>query len=747
MKDLFLAKRKFIIVLFLLLTGVMAIFALRLQFSFSFEQFFPKGDEDLEFFQEFTSEFETDDNFLLVAVENEGGIFDSVFLKKFHDFSIDCKGLPHVVKSQSLTQIKYPLKTPFGTTTVPAIHLNNPEKYPQDKKILLEDERFAETLLNKDCTSAIVTIKNIETIGLEESQELVTSLQQLIQAYGFDNHYILGRAYFSKELVDIQLKEVIISTIVSMLLLLVVMFLLYRKAWSVFVGLISIAMAMTIFFGLLGLLKRELNIMSALYPVLMLIVGTSDVIHIMTKYLDELKKGNSNEDAIWVTIKEIGLATFLTSVTTAVGFMSLMSSRITPVSDFGLNAGIGVVIAYIVVVLFTTAVLSLLPKEKLVSTKGSQFWDKLMIKSYTYGRRNPKNILFSGFIITLLCFIGMSQITTNYKIESNLPRKGKVTTDFKYFEKNYGGFRPMEFAITSQGSFNALDFEVQREIERLENKLRTEKKFSSIASVTMMQKSIERMNGRNKVEAYNFPQTKKRFERNQKMLKNLPNVGNNVLISKDLKKARISTRISDIGADNISLLGKNLDQWIKENINLNIISVRRTGTGVLVDKNAHYVRESLIYGLGLALGIISLLMGLLYKDVKMLVISLIPNIFPLLFAAALMGFIGVEMEAGISIVFAIVFGIAVDDTIHFLSKFKLAKSDGLSTEEALKVTFVETGKAITLTTIVLFFGFLVMLFSSNPGSVNVGLLISTTLISAVVCDLTLLPLLLRRFIK
>jgi len=748
MKDLFLSSRKPIILLFILLTLGGAFFATQLKFTFSFEQFFPEGDDDLAFFQEFISDFETDDNFLLVAIENKDGVFDSSFLKKFHAFSLDCKDLPHVISSQSLTQIRYPLKTPFGVTTIPAIHINDPSKYDQDKKIILEDERFRETFINSDVTSLTVSIKNIESIGLQESEELISAIYEKLDQYQFDDYHLLGRAYFSKELVEMQLYEIIITSLISGFLILFVMFLIYKKPMSVFIGLISIGMGLVIFLGVLGLLGRELNIMSALYPVLMLIVGTSDVIHIMTKYLDELKKGKLQNDAIWVTIKEVGLATLLTSVTTAVGFLTLMSSRIYPIRDFGINAGVGVIIAYIVVILFTTACLSLCSKNQLLSLKKeSGRWDRLMEKGYQLTINKSKTILATTFLITIACLYGMTLISTNYKIESNLPRTGKVTEDFKYFEKNYGGFRPLEFAIQTKGDIKADDYVIQSEINNLEEHLRTTGKFNSIVSPTMLQKSIQRMNGRNKASAYIFPSTEKQYLKNKKLIEKIPNVGTNILINKDKTKARLSTRLLDIGADNIRNLGAEMDEWVGKNIDTSLMSVKRTGSGILVDKNAFYVRESLMKGLSIALVIISLLMGFLFKDFKMLLISIIPNVFPLFFAAGLMGYFGIEMEAGVAIVFAIIFGIAVDDTIHFLSKFKLSLRAGKSIEESIHVTFKETGKAICLTSVILFFGFMIMLFSNNPPSVNIGFLISITLVSAVACDLLLLPILIRKFLK
>ncbi len=215
------------------------------------------------------------------------------------------------------------------------------------------------------------------------------------------------------------------------------------------------------------------------------------------------------------------------------------------------------------------------------------------------------------------------------------------------------------------------------------------------------------------------------------------------MISKDKKKTRISTRISDIGAEKIATQGTLIDRWIDENIDTSLISVKRTGIGLLIDKNAVYIRDNLLTGLFIALLLVSLIMGFLFKDIKMLLIALIPNVIPVLFTASLLGFLSIQLEAGVSIVFAIVFGIAVDDTIHFLSKFKIARNKNKTVEESIKITFQETGKAITFTTIILFFGFLVMLFSNHPPSVTIGMLISMTLVSALLCDLFLLPVLLR----
>jgi len=716
-----------------------------LKFAFDFEQFFPEGDEDLEFFREFIDSFEADDNFLLIAIRRKGGVFEREFLERFHQFTLETRDLPHVEQSQSLTKFSYPVKTPFAITTIPAIHIDDPSRYPSDSSRIMKDERFVHNLISEDGETLVVYLKTVSSIQLKQARELMSGVNDLVDKHHFEEHHYLGRPYFQKELVAMQKREIIVSAIVSGILVTLVMWFIFRRPWGITLALISIALGMLLFMGFIGGFGRELNAMAALYPVLMIIVGTSDVIHIMSKYIDELRKGATRRAAIRTTIKQIGLATLLTSVTTAIGFASLMTSRIAPIRDFGLNAAVGVLIAYVTVILFTTALLSMFDTRHLVKLgRGQAFWEKAMVRSYRFTLHHPRGLAWGGAAALAASLIGISMITTNYDIINNMPIGKKITEDFKFFERNLTGFRPVELAVFAQEGYEADDYEVVRQINKVEEHLRQEyPSLRAIGSITSVYKSINRMYHNNRPDAYELPDSKAEFQRYRRLVERVPQVNVSVLVSEDRQKARISSRILDIGADSIDQIGQRIDRWIAANTDSSVAQFRRTGTGLIVDKNSEYVRQSLLEGLGLAVLIVSLLMALLFRNWKMLLISLVPNIFPLLLAGALLGFIGIELEAGISIVFAVIFGIAVDDTIHFLSKYKLAMDEGMSKEAALRITFTETGKAICLTTVVLFFGFLVMLFSIHPPSVTVGLLISVTLISALLSDMAFIPLLIR----
>jgi len=739
-------------ILILLLFAVLSILSIRaafnIRFSFDFEQFFPVGDPDLEAFKDFVKDFETDDNFLLIAVRREEGVFEQKFLQQFHKLTLACRDLPHVVQVQSLTKIGYPVKTPFALTSIPAIHIDQPELYASDRARLLKDERFVRNLISADGKTLVIFLKTVESINLPQAKTLMTAVDKLVQSHHFSDYHYLGRPYFQQEMVRLQQREIVVATLVSAILVSIVMYLVFRRFWGTMVAVVSLALGLLLFIGFLGGFVRELNTLSALYPVLVLIIGTSDIVHIMSKYNDELHKGHERQQAMWNTIRDVGLATFMTALTTAIGFASLVSNRVMPIKDFGINAAVGVMIAYFTVILFTTVMLTWFRADQIAQPqKEHAFWERLLQGIVDFTRKYPRQITLATLGLTLISLIGISRITTNYNIISNLPRNSKVTSDFLFFEKNLAGFRPMEFAIYAQGDHRVTDYAVLREMEKIEKKLHQADFVQAIFSSTAIYKTIYQMNHNNRPDAYRLPDDPKEFERDRRFAKRLPQLSAQVLISRDERKARISSRLGDIGADKIKTYGQQLDAWIAQHIDPKIIKVKRTGTGLVMDKNADYVRRNLLLGLGSSVGLISLIIALVLRSWRMMFIFLLPNLVPLLVAGALIGYWGVELDAGISIVFSVVFGIAVDDTIHFLAKLKLERNRGLSVEEALRTTLLETGKALILTTVFLFFGFLVLLFSQHPTSVVIGVLTSITLFAGMLTELMLAPVLVRWLLK
>ena len=735
-----------------LLTLVSLFLLTRLKFTFDFEQFFPQGDPDFEFFKNYIKDFESDDNFLLIAVERKEGVFEKKFLEKFHDFTLKAGELPHVTSSTSLTKMQYPVKTPFGITVLPAVHLEDSSFYASDRARVLQDKRFVHNLISEDGTALTVVLKTVTSTDLQQAKELMEALDELLATYqqdkSFEEVHILGRVYFQREMVWMEIREVAVSTVIAALLCVAVLFFIFRRWWTVFIAMTGIGLALLFFLGLLSALGRELNALSALYPILMCIVGVADTMHITSKYLDELEKGHTRNTAIRVTLREIGLATFITCITTAIGFASLLTNRTAPIQGFGVNAAIGVVTAFFVIYGWLWAMLPRFRTEQLIKfTPEYAFWGRFMDWTYRFTKMNGRKIAWASVGLLAVCLLGISLIHTNYRIKNNLPRGQKITADFLYFENKFSGFRPVEIAVFPQNGGKADDFEVLREMDKLENHLRTYPPIKTLSSVNDLYRSLHAMNNGNRPEAYRLPDSLAEFEHLQKLAEKLPVSFSEVLLSKNHDKARITSRVQDVGSNQVKVMQDSIERWWQVNTDSTVAKFKITGTGVILDKNAVYIRDNMLQGLIPSVLAVALIMALLFKDWRLVLVFCVPNVFPLFFAGALIGYRGIALDAGMATVFSIVFGIATDDTVHFLSTFKLCRGRGLSVEESLRTTLAETGKAMCLGSIILFFSFLVMLFSIHPPSVTVGLLVSVTLAGALFCDLLLAPVLVRWLIK
>jgi uncharacterized protein len=409
--------------------------------------------------------------------------------------------------------------------------------------------------------------------------------------------------------------------------------------------------------------------------------------------------------------------------------------------------------AYFTVLLFTTAVMSYFKADDLILLKegkestGFTLIERMMAWTYNATKFHTRKIALIALATLLISIYGVTKIGTNVQVGTIMPNRSKVTDDFHFFEKLFAGFRPLDYAVFAQNGHKATDFEVLKEIDKVENHLRSQPAIRYVAAPTLIYKSLNQMSNANRPEAFQMPQDSAQFAEFQSFAENFPKSATSVMMSKDSLKARISTRVLDLGADTVLALGDRIDTWIAQNSDSSIATFRRTGTGYIIDKNANYVRADLLEGIAWEVGLIALMMGLMLKNVRMILIFLIPNLFPLVFAGALVGFLGVPLDAGIAMIFTVVFGIAIDDTIHFLSSFNINRKKGESVDEALKTTLHETGKPVVLTTVILFFGFLVMMTSIHPPSVTIGKLIAVTLVTALLSDLFINPLLIRWWIK
>jgi predicted RND superfamily exporter protein len=738
-------KNKIIVAVFSLWLIASLFYIPKLQLVYDFESFFPKNNPDLDFYLDFREKFKPDDNFLFVAVANNSTVFEKSFLEKTDKLVTSLSQLQNVEEVYALTNFKFPLKTPFGWNSIKALHIEDATRYAADSSRIMNDTRTAGKFIDAEARSLNIVVKTVPLLTQQEGAVLNDAIFEQLKQSGIAAYHVAGRANVQTVFVRKNLQEMIFYTLLSGLLVLVVLWLIYRRIVPVLIAFGSVVLSLILFIGTLAIIGVKLNFMAQLFPILMLIVGMSDVIHLLERYQEELHLGKDAATAMKVALKEIGMALFLTSFTTAVGFLALITSDIVPIQQFGYKAALGVLVAWLVAILLTPIILlQFNPKHIAQGKYHLPILDVVTENIYHITKFQQGKVLVVLFVLLVFSFFGISKISTDAKLKTDIPQDEKIMEDFLFFETTYGGFRSFEAALLPQGDYKITDAKIISAIDKLQQYLATQKKISFVASPADIFYNINcGMNG-NKPEYYQLPD-EENFESVSREMKNIPERYSATLINKEQNLGRLTGKVNDIGSVSSYNLYNEIDNWVATNIDTNLLQIKFTGTGLLIDNNNGYLIRSLFNGLALAFAVISFVMMLLYRNLKMVVISLVPNIIPLILAGGIIGYTGMVLDAATSIIFTIAFGIAVDDTLHFLSRFKVEKSKGLSTDEALHQTLTITGKALILTTVVLFSGFMLLAFSDFSGTFRVGFLVSVTLVLALLLDLFLLPVLIRLF--
>jgi predicted RND superfamily exporter protein len=743
-----LAKRTLLVIG--LLTLVLGYFITQLRFDYNFENFFPTGDQDLEFFLDYREQFENDNDFLLIGIENRDGVFQQDFLKQLDSVTTALDSLPLTRQVLSVTNLKNPIIGPFGIFQPPALRIGQPQFYAQDSASLWENPAVLGTLLAPATPAVAIVINHKQRISKKLSDSLMLQVNQILAPHHFDAVHVVGKVKAQSVYVEKMQIEFGIFAAASMVLVIIFLSLAYRSLWGVAVPILVVILTVLWILGIMGATGKQLDVMMVLMPTIMFVVGMSDVVHILTKYIEELRNGHQKKEAIRITMKEIGLATFLTSLTTSVGFLTLLTTNIRPIRDFGLYVALGVFIAFILAFTVLPSVLVLMKTPSVVMrTQNRLLWVNTLRSLFRWVLHHRIGVLVCYGMVLLLSLAGISQLESNTFLLEDIRENDPLKQDVYFFDEHFGGNKPFEAAIiVKDSSLTVYDPAVLQEINRLEDYLQQEYGVRGLVSPLLLVKGVNRALNGGAVAYFKLPDNKNDYAKIEGYLRRLEQSKAAVpLVAQNGRLGRISGRMPDWGSNLSEEKNKALQVYLSEELNNSLIDLRITGTSLLVDKNAEYITRNMLEGLSIAFGIIALIVGLLYKSLRMVIIALIPNLIPLLMIAGIMGFLGIYLKASTSIIFTIAFGIAVDDTIHFLSKLKIELNKGRSLLYAIKHTYLFTGKAIIITSVILAGGFLTLILSSFGSTFYTGLLVSLTLVFAVIADLTLLPVLVLLFLK
>jgi len=525
-----------------------------------------------------------------------------------------------------------------------------------------------------------------------------------------------------------------------------IFFFFFRSIRATIISMITVCIGVMWAFGVIGLLHYEITVLTALIPPLIIVIGIPNCIFLINKYQQEIKKHGNQAKSLQRVITKVGNATLMTNITTASGFATFILTDSKLLKEFGTVASINIVAIFILSLLIIPIIYSYmkLPKRKHLKHLNKRWiggfvgWMEQMV------RHHRISIYIISIVLLVASIIGIYTIKISGSLLEDMPEEAEFFQDIKFFEKEFDGVMPLEILVDTKRKNGVLKSSTLKRMEELQNHLAEIPEFSQPISVTRLVKYSKQAFYNGEAKYYQLPSSQeqnfimpyaKSFSSNENLL--------NSYVDSTGRYARITTYMKDIGTDKMEDLEEDLWPKINKIFPEERYEVSMTGKALIFQKGTNYLVKNLVISLSLAILLIALLMAWMFRSFRMIIVSLVPNLLPLLVTAGMMGFLGVPIKPSTILVFSIAFGISVDDTIHFLAKYRQElKANNWKIKRSVYAALRETGVSMFYTSIVLFFGFSVFMISSFGGTVALGGLVSATLLFAMLANLLLLPSLL-----
>jgi len=525
-----------------------------------------------------------------------------------------------------------------------------------------------------------------------------------------------------------------------------IFFFFFRSFRATFISMIIVVIGVMWTFGIIGILEYEITVLTALIPPLIIVIGIPNCIFLINKYQHEVKKHGNKAKSLQRVITKVGNATLMTNVTTASGFATFIITDSKLLTEFGIVASLSILAIFILCLLIIPIIYSYMPLPK---GKHLEHLSKRWINAFVdwmerMVRYKKINIFIISLILLVASIIGIYQIKISGSLIEDMPQKSDFFKDIRFFEEEFNGIMPLEIMVNTKRKKGVMKLSTLKRMNELEELIIEIPELSRPISVVSLVKYSKQAYYNGNPKYYQLPTS----QENSFILSYAKNSSSNVDLLKNFvdstgQYARITTFMKDIGTDKMERIEENLQAKIKKIFPEDQYEVTITGKAYLFEKGTKYLINNLVLSLSLAIFLISLFMAYMFRSFRMIIVSLIPNIIPLLITAGLMGFLGVPIKPSTILVFSIAFGISVDDTIHFLAKYRQELlANNWKIKKSVYAALRETGVSMFYTSIVLFFGFSVFIISNFGGTVALGALVSATLLFALLANLLLLPSLL-----
>ena len=746
-----------LIIIIGVITAFMAYHAREVALSYDFSKVVPKNDPDMIRFQNFRHLFGEDGNIIAIGLKDSAVFKPDNFrrLKYLNDEFSRIKGINGVISLPNIQRInknnkerRFELEKIF--TGIP----DSQEKLDSLFSLALDQKFYSGQIINEE-NGALIMLLAVDKnyMNSDKRIQLIQDIQLITES--FEEHTNIKLHYaglpFIRAIVSEKVKnEMIMFLILSVIVTAVIMLFFFRSWDAVLFPMIIIAVVVIWSMGTLSLFGFKITLLSGLIPPIIVVIGIPNSIYLLNRYHQEIDKHGNKMKALSRVIRKIGLVTLITNFTTAIGFLVLGFTEIMILKEFGIVAGINILATFFVSIILIPAVFSYLPIPHGKQLKHLQFSavDRTLTGLDLLVHRHKYSVFLVTGIIVIISFMGLFKIYSVSYMVDDLPENSTIKKDLAFFEQNFSGIMPLEVLIDTNRKKGVIQQQALQKVDQFEHFLDSLPHISTPVSLVSFVKAARQAFYNNNPAYYSLPNS---YDRNF-ILRYFQGQSDDSglfdsFVDSTGQRMRISLNIADIGSNRMdSLIHNIISPKVNEIFAGTDIDVMITGTSPLFVKGNRFLIENLRLSLLLAFLIIAIIMAMLYGNLRMILISLVPNVIPLLIVGAIMGYFQIPLKPSTALIFCITFGISVDYSIHFLAKYRQElKANRFFVPVAISRSIRETGSSMMYTSIVLFAGFIIFAGSGFGGTIALGLLTSTTLLLALFTNLIVLPSLLLAF--
>lgn len=733
--------------------------------SYDFARTVPPEDPDLIYFNEFKEQFGEDGNIIAVGMK-DSSIYELKNFQYLRELTDDIKKIYGVNEVVALPTLKMILKDTANTKFyLSDIFPTQPDSQAELDSLLgitLNQRIYAGQLLNttNGAMMMLVSVQK-EVMNSAKREAMTDSLLTVGKIFEGKTNIQLryaGLPFMRTVVANSIRNEMKIFLIASVVVTGLIMFLFFRSFRAVLFSMIIIGVLVVWTLGTLALFGYKITLLTGLIPPVIVTIGITNAIYLLNKYHLEFAKSKNKLEAISVVVRKMGLATFLTNLTVAIGFLTLLATDITILREFGIVAGINIMALFFVSLIMIPSVFSWLPvpSDKHLKHLDFPIMGGLLKIIDLLVHRHRTAIYVVSLTFAAVSAYGIYQLKAETFMADDVPEDSQVKKDLKFFEANFSGIMPLEIVVDFKTKRRrpVLDLKNMQMVEEFETFLDSITVMSRPVSLISFVKTIKQAFYNNNPDRYSLPNRNEAGYILKYMEGQTDNSGvfRSFVDTASYASMRISSQIADIGSTRLDSL---LNNVIEPRMKSIFVSTERdsiittiTGSTKIFIKGNKFLIANLQESLLLAFILITLSMAILFANVRMIIISLIPNLLALMITAGLMGYFNIPLKASTALIFSITFGISVDNSIRFLAKYRQEiLSNNFFIPVAVSDSILETGKSIMYTSIVLFAGFIIFAFSSFGGTIALGVLTSVTLVISMFTNLILLPALIMTFDK